>query len=392
MRRVAAVLSALLALAMAEPRAAELLDFSAAEIARILRHGPWPQPFAADPGNRVSGNRDAVALGRALFFETRLAPDRTLSCATCHEPALAWSDGRPRSQGRVALTRNAPSLLDVRLKRWFGWDGGHDTLWSMSLRPIVDPKEIGGSAYGIADLLRGDPTLSACYARAFGRGADGIEAEALAVDAAKALAAFQETLDSPRTPFDGFRDALGRGDVEAAARLPVAAQRGTRLFVGRGNCAVCHLGPAFTNGEFHDIGIPYFTPGGDDGGRHEGIKTLRESRLTLLGPWNDDPARATGAATRHVDPQHRNFGEFRVPSLRNAARTAPYMHNGSLATLRDVIRHYSDFDPERLHGDGEAILTPLKLDDAEIDDLAAFLDSLSSEIPGPDLSAGARCG
>lgn len=373
----------LLVLVSGSPRA-ELLDFSAGEIARIVRHGPWPPPFAADPSNRASGNEDAIRLGRALFFDARLSPDEKFSCASCHDPATAWSDGKATSMGRSALTRNAPSLLDVRQRRWFGWDGGHDNLWSMSLRPILDAREIGGSAAGLADLVRADKNLAACYARAFGRDAGAVETEALAIDAAKALAAFQETIESPRTPFDEFRDALARGDKDGAAKLPIAAQRGARLFVGSANCTFCHLGPAFTNGEFHSVGIPFFIAGGADAGRHGGIRTLRDSRLTLLGPWNDDPARADGSATRHVDPQHRNFGEFRVPSLRMAARTAPYMHNGSLATLADVVRHYSGFDPERLHGDGEAILKPLALDDREVDDLVAFLESLSADTPSVD--------
>ena len=259
----------------------------------------------------------------------------------------------------------------------------------MSLRPILDAREFDSSTTALASLLRDDATLAACYISAFGRDARYVGDEALAIDAAKALAAFQETLESPRTPFDDFRDALARGDRSAAARLPISAQRGVRLFVGKGNCAVCHLGPAFTNGEFHSIGIPFFTAEGADGGRHTGIRTLRESKLTLLGPWNDDPVRAPGTATRHVEAQHRNFGEFRVPSLREVARTAPYMHDGSLASLRDVVKHYSDFDPDRLHSDGEAILVPLKLNDGEIDDLVSFLASLSSEVPAS--GAGPLC-
>jgi cytochrome c peroxidase len=175
----------------------------------------------------------------------------------------------------------------------------------------------------------------------------------------------------------------------AAARYPASARRGARLFVGKGACATCHLGPAFTNGEFHDIGIRFFTPDGVDPGRHAGIKTLKESRMTLLGPWNDDPLRAPGTATRHVEPQHRNFGEFRVPGLRGLGLTAPYMHNGSLATLKDVVRHYSELDPERLHSDGEAILKPLRLGEAESEDLVAFLESLTA--PVPDLGPPGRC-
>ena len=118
-----------------------------------------------------------------------------------------------------------------------------------------------------------------------------------------------------------------------------------------------------------------------DTGRYGGIRRLQASPYTLLGAFNDDPKRSTATSTRHVSLAHRNYGEFRVPSLRNVARTAPYMHDGSLATLRDVIRHYSDLDENRLHADGESILRPLRLSDAEIDDLVAFLESLTSTDP-----------
>src|SRR6185369_12375978 len=120
-----------------------------------------------------------------------------------------------------------------------------------------------------------------------------------------------------------------------------------------------------------------------DPGRHGGIKKLLSSDLNLLGRFNDDPARAESqpfaVATRHVELQHRNFGEFRVPGLRNVALTAPYMHNGSLATLREVIDFYSNLNEERLHADGEKILKPLKLTADESEDLAAFLRSLTSK-------------
>jgi cytochrome c peroxidase len=157
----------------------------------------------------------------------------------------------------------------------------------------------------------------------------------------------------------------------------MAAQRGLAMFVGAGNCSVCHGGPRFSNGEFHDIGIPFFVePGRVDPGRHEGIRKLQASRYNLLGPFNDDSVRGTATSTRFVALDHRNFGEFKVPSLRNVARTAPYMHNGSMATLRDVIRHYSQLDEDRLHSDGERILKPLGLTDGDVDDLVAFLETL----------------
>lgn len=379
MIRLLAAAAALLA-AWTLPAGAETLDFTAEEIARIVRHGPWPPPYAPDPSNRVSGDPAAIALGRALFFDRRLAPDQAMSCASCHDPAHGWAEAKPVSDGRARLTRNAIGLLDVRTRRWFGWDGGQDSLWAMSLRPLLDRKELAADPAGVSALLRSDETLGRCYAAAFGRPSEAASPDALMVDLAKALAAFQETLVSRPSAFDAFRDALAAG---APTDYPLAAQRGLRLFIGAGNCALCHLGPTFSNGEFHDVGVPFFTPDGVDSGRHAGIKALRASPYTLLGRWNDDPVRASGQQTQLLDPQHRNFGEFRTPSLRNVARTAPYMHDGSKRDLRAVIRHYSEIDPDRLHADGEAILKPLNLSDAAIEDLAAFLASLDDAGPTP---------
>ncbi len=382
-------LAVLLLVTPAMAARAELLAFTADERDQIARHGPWPLPFVADPSNRVSGDPAAIAFGRALFFDHRLSPDTAFACASCHVPTQAWAEAKPVSDGRLRLNRNAPSLLDVRLRRWFGWDGGQDSLWAMSLRPIVEPKEMAATSADLARLLNTDAKLGACYAKAFGRDPGAVATDILLVDLAKSLAAFQETLDSPRSPFDAFRDALVQG--AAAPDYPLAAQRGLRLFIGRGNCALCHLGPSFTNGEFHDVGVPFFTPHGVDPGRHQGIKALQTSPYTLLGRHNDDSSRATGLQTRRLDPQHRNFGEFRAPSLRNAALTAPYMHNGAMKTLRDVVRHYSEIDPDRLHADGEAVLKPLSLSDDEIDDLVAFLETLTSSAPLADGSSATGC-
>jgi cytochrome c peroxidase len=208
-------------------------------------------------------------------------------------------------------------------------------------------------------------------------GAPPADDERVLVEVAKALAAFQETLTSGRTPFDEFRDALSKGDAAGIAQYPDAAKRGLAIFIGKGSCNVCHAGPAFSNGEFHDTGIPFFIEKGRvDPGRHEGIRRLLASRFNLLGPYNDDAARATATGTRHVALEHRNFGEFKTPTLRNLALTAPYMHNGLLPTLRDVVNHYSSISPDRLHSDGEAILKPLRLSEQESRDLVAFLESL----------------
>jgi cytochrome c peroxidase len=370
-----AALAALLAgVVWAQPQPSPL---SNDDVPRILAHGPWPPAAVRDPSNRVSGQPAAIGYGAALFHDTRLSRDGKLSCASCHQPARSFSDGLPRAVGLQTGSRNTPGLADVGQQRWFGWDGGNDNLWAQSLRPLLDAREMGNSLPALARSVRDDVGLREGYRRAFGS-EPGDDDEAIAVDLAKALAAYQETLVSARTPFDDFRDAVARGDRLAAAAYPMPAQRGLALFLGRGRCYVCHSGPSFSNGEFADIGVPFFIGRGQvDPGRHGGIQALQRSRYNLLGPFNDDAGRRSATSTRHVRLEHRHFGEFKVPSLRGLAGTAPYLHDGSRQTLREVLQHYSELDENRLHADGERILVPLRLSDAETDDLLAFLLSLS---------------
>jgi len=352
------------------------LGFSKEETAKILQHGPWPPAALPDPSNRVSGKREAIAFGEKLFFEPRLSGTGSVLCATCHAPFRAFQDGRARGFGLAEVDRNTPSVLNARFYRWWGWDGAHDSLWSQSVRPLLESREMNASAAHVAGVVR--RIFSKDYETAFAQPVPADD-EAVLVDVGKALAAFQETLVSGRTPFDDFRDALEKGKT---GEYPSAARRGLKIFIGKGNCSLCHVGPSFTNGEFADVGIRFFAGRGRvDAGRHAGIQKVKASALNLLGRYNDDRAGTTAVGTRHVELQHRNFGEFRVPGLRSVALTAPYMHDGSLSGLREVVKHYSELDEDRLHADGEKILRPLKLTDEEIQDLVAFLETLS---PLPD--------
>ncbi len=357
----------------AHPIAISSVQFSKEELAKILQHGPWPPPLKPDPTNRVSGKPAAIALGEKLFFEPRLSGTGSVLCATCHAPFRGFQDARPRAFGLGLVERNTPSVVNARFYRWYGWDGAHDSLWAQSLRPLLDAREMRANAAHVAHVIR--TLFPTEYREAFGHPPEKADEELL-VDAGKALAAFQETLVSGPTAFDRFRDALERGETDSA--YPLSAQRGLKIFVGKGNCSACHFGPQFTNGEFADTGVSHFVaPGRVDAGRHAGIERLKASRFNLLSRFNDDQTGKSAVGTRHVQAQHRNFGEFRVPGLRGVAQTAPYMHNGSLATLREVARFYSELNEERLHADGERVLKPLKLAQEELDDLVAFLESLT---------------
>jgi cytochrome c peroxidase len=385
----------LLAVLLHAPASAQLLDFSDAEKRQIASLGPWPPPAQRDPSNRVSGHAQAIALGARLFFDARLSPTGYIACVSCHQPDRGWTDGRPRAHGLADLPRNTPSLANLRLHRWYGWGGGADSLWMASLRPLLDPREFDSNAGAVARVYVRDPDLACLYRRAFGRSPTGtrIDREAVLVDTAKALAAFQETLITGRTPFDDFRDALARGDDAAAASYPGAAQRGLKLFIGRGNCIACHNGPNFSNGEFADVGVPFFIgPGQVDPGRHDDLQRLRASPFNLLGRHSDDAGRNSAQATRLAVLEPRHWGEFKVPSLRNVAASPPYMHNGSLPTLRDVVRHYSTLDEPRIHASARPLLRALRLPDDDIEALVAFLESLTdahgADRPRPRFGGG----
>jgi len=323
-RRLLPILLLLLPL----PAAAQNVVFTEDERAMISAHGPWPPERERDPSNRVSDDPRAAALGGKLFADTALSADGTVSCATCHRADATFADGRATGKGLVVVHRNTPSVINARWQRWYGWDGGADSLWAASERPILAAPEMGGDAARVKARILAELDYKAAFAALFGDPAP-MAAEDVLVNAAKCIAAFQETLVSKRTPFDRFRDALEKGGDDPA--YPAAARRGLKIFVGRGNCSLCHFGPMFSNGEFSDAAVPYFLPGGGvDKGRYTGIQFLRASPYNLLGRHNDDGARTSAFKTRHVTLGHRNFGEFKVPSLRGVAATAPYMHDGSL--------------------------------------------------------------
>jgi len=280
-------------------------SFSDAEIKIILSHGPWPTRVGPDPSNRVSGTPDAIELGTAvLFFDQRLSGSGTKACATCHVPERNWTDNLPRGVGMAQLDRT-PTLMNLRGQRWYGWDGAADSLWSQSLRPILDARELAATPRHVANLLRNDEQLSCRYRKVFGATPSPIDDETVFVNVGKVLAAFQETLVSGRTPFDQFRDALARGESPSVQTYSTPAQRGLQIFIGKGGCNGCHSGANFTSGEFFKTGLSRVKPlGKPDPGRPAGIRELRESRFNSLGSYSDDPSRAAGAQRVALDPAH----------------------------------------------------------------------------------------
>ncbi len=348
------------------------------EIEQTLSFGPWPPSFQSDPSNRFSKDATAIKLGQALFNDPVLSVDGAFSCASCHDPEQAFTTPEARALGRDLLNRNTPSLRNLAGLRWYGWGGKSDNLWAASLHPIIEEQEMAHSAESLKIAIS-ESTYIDDFEAIFGHLQDQ-SPELFLVNTAKVLSAYLETLATDRTIFDDFRDALERRDIAAAKEYPEAAQRGLQLFLGRGKCVFCHNGPRFSNNEFHDAGVPYFLNETEvDQGRFGGLNILLSSPYTLDGDWNDDPEKKGAWAVRNVRRSHSDFGTFRTPSLRGVVETAPYMHDGSLDDLKSVIRHYSKIDTERLHADGEAILSELNLSEQEIADLVAFLVTLSKD-------------
>ena len=336
------------------------MTLSRVERERVAALGPWPPAFQRDPSNRVSGKPLAVALGRQLFFDPRMSPVGYIACVTCHAPDRSYADLKPRAHGLADLERNTIALANVRQQRWFDWAGSSDSLWLASLRPIINPREFDGSPASVARLFQRDEELARCYRRVFGVAASGNDERTL-VNVGKALAAFVETLQTGRTSFDEYRDAIVRGRTLPTS-YPTAAVRGLQLFVGRADCASCHSGPNFSDGRFHDVGAPPpIAPARRDPGRAEGSRLLLESRFNLLGRYSDAP-HAAHASRGQLVAESSRVGEFRTPSLRNVAVTGPYMHNGRVESLTDAVRQHTH---------------QVRLDDAEVTDLVAFLDTLT---------------
>ena len=352
---------------------------TAAELGFLQSFGPWPQVAPPDPGNELSGLVWAEELGERLFSDTVFSGDETLSCASCHVASLAFSDGIPVAVGAGAHVRNSQGLLDVGQQRWFGWDGGADSLWAASLRPMLTDIELDGDIALIASRLRTKPDVMHELDKA---GQVLQNDESLVVLAAKSIAAYLRTLQSAPTAFDRYRLAvLDDSIAEEPIDYPSDARRGLSIFFGEANCHVCHFGPNFSNREFHDTGRPFFTAVGRvDAGRYTGIERVRKDPYSLTGHYNGTRVSQEILKTTSVTLSQVNFGQWRTPSLRNLIYTAPYMHDGSLATLREVVDAYADIDPGRIHSNGEAIIRPLDMNDRDREDLVAFLKTLSAPL------------
>lgn len=277
-----------------------------------------------------------VALGRRLFQDRGLSRDGTLSCAVCHDPSRAFTNGRVVALGvdGSAGRRNVPTLINRVYGASFFWDGRAESIEQQVVQPLLSPREMATTADAVVAAVRRDAGYRRQFLAAFGR-------EPQLPDIARALASYVRTIRSGNSRYDCFRSG-------AASALTEQEQRGMRVFFGTGSCGSCHAGPNITDERFHNTGVAF-----------------RNGRLL-------DPGRFV------VTQKTVDRGAFKTPTLREVARTAPYMHDGSLPTLEDVVDYYDRGGSA--NPDLDVILHPLGLSVQDKRALIAFLRTLSGRI------------
>jgi len=292
--------------------------------------------FQTDPDSSYTGPTTAVELGKRLFMDSILSEDFTLSCASCHIPEFAFADTSAVSLGvrKQKGSRNTPSSMNMSERPFFFWDGRAATLEEQALMPIANPVEMNLHVdTAVARLVS-----SSFYKEAFQRVYGKAPSKALLADA---IASFERTLET-----GSAHDRFAMGDSSA---MSAAAIRGLDIFNVKGKCFDCHFGPDLTGDEFRSIG--------------------------LLDGVNDKDMGRFDFTKDSIDA-----GKFKVPALRNTAVTAPYMHDGSFKTLREVIEYYNEPDKLRPHGINRDTLLakPLGLTERDMQDLEAFLKALTA--------------
>jgi len=306
-----------------------------AQILGPQRLGPLPQ-VVAPPNNPQSSAK--IQLGKQLYFDTRLSKDNTISCATCHNPALGWSDKGPTSRGIAGQMggRRSPPVSNAAYLPLQFWDGRSPSLEDQAKGPIQNPIEMGNTHQAMIRTVADIPGYVEEFKRVFGEGPITVQ------QVADAIAAFERTVVTTDSKFDRY----ARGDHHALTRLE---KQGLEVFNGKGHCTACHWGPNFTDGRFHNLGVP------------------------ALDPKNPDPGRYA------VTKNPCDMGAFKTPTMRDVSLRPPYLHDGSEKTLESVIDFYdrgggrdANLDP---------LMVPLGLSRQEKRALVAFLKALVSLNP-----------
>lgn len=326
-----------------------------------------------DPSNAVADDPAAAALGKALFFDTRLSSNGKVACATCHDPQKQFQDGIAVGHGVGTGNRRTMPIAGTAYSPWMFWDGRADSQWAQALGPLENPLEHGSDRTAIVATVAANYTEE--YKAVFGAAPAAQPVDRAFANVGKAIAAFERTIAPQRTRFDTYADAIGRGEPSEALSAQEVA--GLGLFIGKGKCLDCHNGPLFSDKGFHNIGLP----GSTDAGRSAGVALVTADPFNCLGPFSDaSPEQCMELAFIKADGPELT-GAFKTPSLRNVTARPPFMHAGQLATLDSVVAHYSAAPAA---GFGHSELTRLDLNADERAALVAFLTSLGPSAPVGD--------
>lgn len=301
-----------------------------------------------------------VALGKQLFFENRLAGDWGSSCASCHNPAKGFGDGKPMSVGYTSMEyfRNAPTLINMRHRTRFMWDGRLDGAdpGTVVRDMVTEAHFMNADGRIVQERLKQIPEYVKLWEEAFGKGSDPYGPRMF-----NAIGAFMQTLESRNAPYDKFV----KGDAGAISE---EARQGLQVFNGKGGCVQCHNGPIGSDGKLHRLGVP----------EHPDVLANPLRTITMLRHYSTSGmpnymAARSDVGSYAITKEKKDLGKFQTPSLRELKYTAPYMHNGVFATLEEVVDFY-----DRGGGNGGE-LKPIGLSSEEKKALVAFLLTLSGD-------------
>ena len=314
-----------------KPRAEDYMKPSAEDLETYLRPSKVPQ------GDNNASSPARVELGKQLFFDPRLSGSNSISCATCHNPALGWSDGQPKAvgHGTKVLGRASPTVLNAAYQKFQFWDGRAASLEEQALGPIASAVEMNQPMDELVDEIKAIPGYVDMFKTAYP------DEDISPLTIAKAIAVFERTVVASESDFDrwltGLDDAMSEEELW-----------GFLVFKGKGNCTACHTGHSFADSKFHNIGLK----GEDNPGRYA------------------------------IEPDEKLKGAFKTPTLRDIALTAPYMHNGAYATLEEVVEHYNKGGFENGGTPSPDMKPSLNLSERDKKALVAFMKSLTGDPVG----------
>lgn len=370
-------------------------------------------PLKNDISNNVADNPKAKKFGRQLFFDERFSHNSKISCATCHIPEQYFTDGLVTAAGAQAGIRNTPTLIGTAYSPWQFWDGRSDSQWSQALAPLESNLEHAGSRNQFAHIIFTDQNYRKRYEELFGPMPDLNDKKRFPATAspasnqqsisawskmntkdqqainiiftnmAKSLAAYQRLLQPASSRFDDYIYGLTNNKPENLTALNKNEVAGLRLFIGKAQCINCHNGPLLTNNEFHNTGILSAARQLPSLGRAKGARIVLADTFNCQGEYSSAKKDQCNNL-RFIKTGDELIAAHKVPTLRNIAATAPYMHAGQHSTLEEVIDHYN-LAPPAMVGHNE--IEPLGLSTKEQKQLTQFLHSLTSS-SGPPKSPG----